>query len=700
MARFPSARSRAFAGALQFGGTNSYNGAMVPHLMIALAAALLAAAPLHAAQDDLRLEVARQWAEKGDYERAVQELRLFLNEHPDAAEVYARIGTLRLRQGNLQLAGENFKVALRKDPRNQEAKEGQAKLKDLESKPASGPEALAAPASPRRSPPAPTPGPVRIGGDAAYSPALDSLAVPPQGIYLLPEFQEALRLYRAREVDAALLQVRKVLEKNPGHSGAYYLGGVIRYEKGELDKAEFNFKRASGYPQRGFNAHYYLARIHHREHRVPAAIEAYGKYLESARNEAGRKQAQEFRDQLRGMPSDPTADRPADRKSGRPAAAAGRGGSEGAGSDGRGKESTGKETPGKETHGKGDHGKEAHGNRGQTGHGHEASADAPKPDRPAVPLILTAPGWLPFVVADSAGSSGRRLVEAYDAFKKEKFERSAEILKDIIRLYGGSPNAEAASLDLAAVYVRLGLWDQAKGRILDYLARAAEPQRYRDLAFYLEGLMHLGRKDGAKAERALLKVKAGGYGGPGRDEIDARLAEAAGLQQDKGKWAGYLEKALASAPDGFRKARIQQQLGRMHGKFGRPEKAVEHWRKSLAECGKAPAGGGGAGSDAAEWADLCAESQLRVADLEFRRKRWKEALAEYRKFAATWPEHKENAWVQYQIANVHQATRNLESALNEYRKVIDNYPGSYWASQAQWKREDAIWRKEYEEVLD
>lgn len=663
---------------------------------------LLAASPMRAAQDDLRLEVARQWAEKGDYERAVQELRLFLNEHPDAAEVYARIGTLRLRQGKVTLAGENFKVALRKDPRNQEAKDGLAKVKEAEARPAAP---KGAPEAAKQSP-APKsikPGPPKSGGDAAYAPALDSLEVAAQGIYLMPEYLEAIRLYRARQVDEALLQLRKVLGKSPGHPGAYYLGGVIRYEKGDLDKAEFNFKRAAGDPQRGHNAHYYLARIHHREHRIPAAIEAYGKYLKSSRSEPGRKQAQGFQDQLRGQAPDPTADRNKDHKSGSDAPSAGAGGPGGAGQGGAeadAKDSHGRDPKGQDAAARHGHGKDGHGKDGHDSPGGAHQADAPRPDRPATPLVLTQPGWLPFVVADSAGPSGKKLVEAYDAFKKEKFEKSAEILKEIIRLYGGSPNSEAAFLDLAAVYVRLGLRDNARDRILDYLAKAAEPQRYRDLAFYLEGLMHLGAKDGAKAERALLKVKAGGYGGPGQDEIDARLAQAAELQQDNVKQAGYLEKALASARDGFRKARLQQQLGRMHGKYGRPEKAVEHWRKSMEGCGKASQGAAEASVEVEDWAGLCAESQLRVADLEYRRRRWKEAMAEYRKFASAWPDHKENAWAQYQVANIYQATRNLESALNEYKKVIDNYPGSYWASQAQWKREDAIWRKEYEEVLD
>ncbi|MDB6036126.1 MAG: domain protein putative component of TonB system, partial [Verrucomicrobiales bacterium] len=99
-------------------------------------------------------------------------------------------------------------------------------------------------------------------------------------------------------------------------------------------------------------------------------------------------------------------------------------------------------------------------------------------------------------------------------------------------------------------------------------------------------------------------------------------------------------------------------------------------------------------------AELCPESQLRLADMTFKKKDWKSALAQYKQFAAKYPEHKESAWVHYQMANIYKATNNFESALNEYKKVIDNYPNSYWASQAKWKREDTIWQKEYEEVLD
>jgi hypothetical protein len=43
------------------------------------------AAPSRPLNMDLRLEVARQWEAKGEYDKAVQELRLYLSEHTENA---------------------------------------------------------------------------------------------------------------------------------------------------------------------------------------------------------------------------------------------------------------------------------------------------------------------------------------------------------------------------------------------------------------------------------------------------------------------------------------------------------------------------------------------------------------------------------------------------------------------------------------
>lgn len=668
---------------------------------------MAAAAPVHAASEDLRLQVARQWAEKGDYDKAIQELRLFLNEHPDAAEVYARIGTLQLRQEKIKLAESSFRSALAKDPNLAEAKDGLERIRTLDSRPVLAPAPAPTPNSDGR--PAPVKGPT---GPPHSAPAAQPQSAgtegegiedapgqgAPKGIYALAEFQEALRLYREKQPDAALAALKRTLAKSPGHPGAYYLGGVIRYERGELAKADFNFKRSFDYPERGFNAHFYLARIYQKQDRDAEAIASFQAYLKSTGSESGRKQAEKFLAQLQGHGAAPSsgdgggnaASVPGGQSDPHPADA---GHGKGAEGGTRGDHTAGHgDPPVRNAHGA----KDAHGDVSADS-GHQGHSTPALPAVPSGPKVLTKDGYLPFVVADSSGASGKMLVDAYEAFKRESYDKASEILKDVIRQYGGSPNAEAAGLDLAAVYVRLGLHDNARDRILDYLSKAKDPAGYRDLAFYLEGLMHLGKKDGEKAERALLKVKAGGPGGPAQEEIDWRLAQAGELMKDPKKWAAYLEKAQAGAADPLRKARLLQKQGWLHGHHGRPVRALEQYRKSMTVCGKPTGGGSEADSVLAAH---CAESQLRIADLEFRRKDWKAALAEYRKFSDANPGHPESAWVQYQIANIHQATRKLETALNEYQKVIDNYPDSYWASQAKWKREDAIWRKEYEEVLD
>jgi tetratricopeptide (TPR) repeat protein len=260
--------------------------------------------------------------------------------------------------------------------------------------------------------------------------------------------------------------------------------------------------------------------------------------------------------------------------------------------------------------------------------------------------------------------------------------------------YGGSDNALAAGLDLASVYLQLGLWDQARERAADHSGPPGAPRdsaKYYDAAQYFSALAHLGLKDGEKAEKALLSIKPGSPNGPAQEEIEYRLAQAGALLQDPKKWSGYLEKAFANAKDPVRKAGYARDMGGLHAKYGALDKAMGWYGKAGAEC-KDP-------KDSV-LAELCAGVQLRLADLAYRKKDWKGAMAQYRKFAAQWPAHKESPWVHYQMANIYKASGNFESALNQYKRVIDNYPDSYWASQAKWKREDAIWRKEYEEVLD
>ncbi len=704
--------------------------------IVLLAAALcLSIAQARPKDDDLRLEVSSRWAEKGEYEKAVQELRLYLSENPESPEIYARIGFLRMKQGNFKLAGENYKIALAKNPNLREAREGlvmayeksgdKAKADEERRKLGQAPRGQEPPKDPhdpadhpaahpidphgqgpavpgpkppshQTSPPAGEHGaapkdagaklaPAQSGEhgaepiNAEFSPALDSgTSTGAEGIYAQKEFLEAMELYRKGKTDAMAGALRRCLSKTPGHPGAYYLGGVMRYEKGELGKALFNFKRATDYPDRGFNSWFYMGLIAERQEREADAAAAFEKYLKLTRSEAGRKQAEAHLARLKGNPPATKADAHAESE----------------------KDAHGKKDGTKD--GEKAEGREAgHGDEHGDGHGEgtenavppvdegQAAAAALTPADAAKAMVMGKDGSFFFIIPDNASPSGKKLNEAYELCKKERFEKAVNTLKETVLQFGGSENADAANLDLASVYLQLGLWENARDRIVDYIGGAPRDSvRYYDPAQYLTALALLGLKDGEKAEKALLRIKAGAANGPSQEEIDYRLAQAGELMKDSKKWSAYLEKAFASAKDPVRKATLAQRQGYLFAKYGNLDKAMEHFPKSMGGC-----------KDAA-LAEICAESQLRLADMLFRKKAWKESMDQYRQFASKYPNHKESAWVHYQMANIYKSTSNFESALNEYKRVIDNYPDSYWASQAKWKREDTIWRKEYEEVLD
>ncbi|MDB5102528.1 MAG: tetratricopeptide repeat protein [Fibrobacteres bacterium] len=689
----------------------------------ALLAAVLCISQGHARPKEggLRLEVSRQLAEKGEYDKAIEELRLYLSEHPDSPEIHARIGALRMKQGDFKLAGENFKLALSKDPNLKEAREGlatayekagdKARADEEWKKLGRGPGGAKVPptaagTTATKDVGEPGQGNVKdthagdaipaVKGQAAipakqsgaagnpvapadpdFSPALDSgSSKGATGIYAQKEFLEALDLYRKGKADAMAVPLRRSLSKSPGHPGAYYLGGVMRYEKGEYGKALFNFKRSTEYPDRGFNAYFYMGRIYQKQERFDEAIAAFEKYLQSTKSEPGRKQAETYLAQMRG----PKAAVPAGKKEAAPETAkdAVKDSSKQAGNE-----------SGKEGGHPGEGEKPKDGAEPDSREAHPAEPPKP-PAEEAKAMVLGRDGSLFFIIPDAASPSGRKLNEAYDLCKKEKFEKAVNLLKEAVLNYGGSDNADAANLDLASVYLRLGLWESARDRITDYAGPGSsrDSVKYYDAAQYLGALAQLGLKDGEKAERALLRIKPGAANGPDQGEIDYRLAQAAESQKDGKKLSAYLDKAYASAGNPERKASLAQQQGFLFAKYGNTDKAMEHFRKSMADC-KDPS-----------LASICAESQLRLADMAFRKKDYKAAMDQYRQFAAKFPGHKEAAWVHYQMANIYKLTNNFESALNEYKRVIDNYPDSYWSSQAKWKREDTIWQKEYEEVLD
>jgi tetratricopeptide (TPR) repeat protein len=629
------------------------------------------------AAGDLRLRVARKLADQGQWTQAMQEVRMHLAEHPESTEGYVVHGQLLLEQDKKQEAAESFKQALTQDPQNKSALAGlaQARGKAL-------PNETAAPKAVAKANPAPTEKKPGISSTKDLPPA-----APSDPKYEDKEFKAAIEDYRLGKKAEAQKKLRQVLARHPKHAGAYYLGGVIRYESGEFDKAAYNFKRALDYPERGYNAHFYLGRIYQKVGRNEDAIRELESYVKMTPSDDGKTRAENLLAELRQAQSgakpspsvaaakpdhaEPTGDAEALKKPESPSAAA------------HGEITT------------------------QPTAKNLAPIHATPPDslhgQPEPPVGKTAQvGVLPmedgflFLISDSASNGGRKLMLAHALYRRDRLEQTVQTLKELIRDYPGTENADVARLNLAAVYLRMQLWQDAQNQLEAFAEQAPESRhKYFDLAHFLLGRAYLGEGKPAgleKAEAYFSKVKADGPFGPTLAEKSWHMALLGEKLPDPAKRGESYQTALGYHPAGPRHIYLQWKFGLHEAQFGKTGIALAHFDAAHQACGQTPAT-----DSIAAW---CADAQVRAADMAFRQRDWSGAMGRYQKFAKDKPKAADAPWAQYQIGNVHKAQARYDLALNAYQKVIDNFPESYWAAQAKWQREDAIWQKEFAEVLD
>lgn len=678
----------------------------------------LSVAWVQAEDGELRLRIARKLADQGQLSQALQEVHLHLAEHPESGAAYRLGGELLLKMGKKEEAAESYRKALAKDPQDKEAQQGvmaasgkmtgtapaAAKAEASTKKPAAKAEASGSKQA--------------KSGENQHSEAkvAETKAEMPKGEaskgetlkadapgkvsdpkYEDKDFKAAIELYREGKKEKAQEKLRRVLGQYPGHAGAYYLGGVIRYEAGEWSKAAYNFKRSFAYPDRGYNAHYYLGRIYQKAGRSDEAIREFEAYAESTPSPDGKEKAQKWIAELRSLP-DKSAGAQATEAKDKPKAKA---------QDENAMEPSSLATGEPEAHDQA--GKEAPAQAAGEPHRAEPVVAAP-PDTEKVethseshevaPVVSSVSG-LPmedgflFLIADSLSPSGRKMAQAHAYYRRERLEPTVQTLKETVRDFPGTENADIARLDLAAVYLRMQLGKEALNQLDAFAGGSPERNRkYFSLAYYLFGRAHLlgDNAEGAiQAERYFLKLQPDQVFGPSAAERDWQLAKCGEKIPDMQKRAAYFAQALATNKSGYRNIYLHLRSGLHEAQFGKPARAMAEFEAAQKTCLAAPV---------PEAKALCVEAQVRTADMSFRQKDWKGAMERYQAFVKAHGDAPDLPWAWYQIGNVHKAQARYDLALNAYQRVIDNFPDSYWAAQAKWQREDAIWQKEYAEVLD
>lgn len=308
---------------------------------------LVCASAIYAA--DPRIEQGAIFASKGEYEKALGEYRAILAENPKASDAYFAAAEVRVKMKDYSGALANYKLAYRFTPTMSEAYEGAAKVYEIlgdkkkaeaerakDPKNAPAPEEtvetaeapVTAPAAPavepaeEAKPVPPPPAPVveepKPAKAEAPKEAVKEVAKPepkqeetPKATtaepkqeekfsYDGPLFQKGKKLFQEKKYAEAGAVWRDILKQQPGNPGAYYYAGAGRYELGEMDKAEFNLKRAFDYPEFGYNAHFYLSLIYKKQNKKNLEIAELKEYIKGTPSAEGKKKAQARIDELEG----------------------------------------------------------------------------------------------------------------------------------------------------------------------------------------------------------------------------------------------------------------------------------------------------------------------------------------------------------------------------------------------------------------
>lgn len=239
---------------------------------------LLCTSSIVFAAEDPRFEQGARFEALGKYENALGEYRSILASDPHNADAFYAAGSVRLKMKDYKGAIANFQLAYKYAPKMAAAYEGAAsayeKLGDKKSAAAERAKIGGKSEAPKAEVKAEAP---KAEKSAAKSDSKFS--------YSSDAFLKAKQAFNAKEYKTACSAAREVLLQEPGNPGAYYFAGAGRYELGEMDKAEYNLKRAFDYPELGYNAHYYLSLIYRKQGKKKEELAELEAYVRLSKNE-------------------------------------------------------------------------------------------------------------------------------------------------------------------------------------------------------------------------------------------------------------------------------------------------------------------------------------------------------------------------------------------------------------------------------
>ena len=294
--------------------------------------------------------------------------------------------------------------------------------------------------------------------------------------------------------------------------------------------------------------------------------------------------------------------------------------------------------------------------------------------------------WNPPDIAIPTGdgsAAGKILADASRQLKAGQGDLALSSIESLRMKYPGTPAADLSTLATAIANFSMGLpalsLTNAQLFLHDHPTSPRAP-----LARFVVALSHLrlGHADSAASQLSSFHPQAND--GWSEAVQQSALAQSFRLQKRYGNAASALRQAFAAEKD----VRIRRSLAL---RAVRDNKSARTAVQALPLVSEARKGCDKSGA--------CMHLAIAQADLEMMAGNPDQALQNYRQVARDWPSGPETPWALYQIGTAQLKLRKPDEAASSWKALVEKHPGSYWASQARLRLEDALWRAKYKETL-
>jgi len=448
--------------------------------------------------------------------------------------------------------------------------------------------------------------------------------------------KKAVSLYEQGKLDEALQDIKKAVLIQPHYPEAYFYGGLARYKQGKYDLAKINFSKAFECPD-GQSAHFYLGKVYGAEKYYKGAISELTTFLQNAPEGETKKEAVTLLAEYKKLTGDTSG----------PVNAAGA----------------------------------------------DGALQRPQAEyEPAVPesgysvIELRIDSLLSMNVVDTLTDPGQAMLGGVKEFKAGHFDNAIKEFKKVMAGYPAGTVAAPCTYDIGVCYMKLRLFSNAENQF-DNLRNRYPAHALASQGLFLKAFSYLERGDEAVAEKLfrefIQKYRTHAWSAKAYEKLGDIYSD---LKQ-MGKALDAYKQAAVTSKDAADQVYAYFKLGSACFEAGNPERAVATLKKVI---------------DIGESRKIFVrvpDSYYKIADCKYQQKDNKTALEYYQKATRKYPAYQETPWGLFQMGNIYKNVKNYPKAIETYKELAKNFPDDYWAKQARWKLEDAVWENEYKAVL-